>query len=213
MIPKILIVDCEQGSPEWFSTRLGVVTSSNMARVMSTGKGRQTYMRELAAEALIAQPDGDGYESKAMRHGKEFEPLARQRYLLDAPVDSCIVASGFIFHGEDRRSGASGDGIVVDGKSTGILEIKCPQPSTHVGYKLDGVVPKEYHWQVIGELLVPGVEWVDFASYCPALEASGAGWFCTRLTAEQAEKDMKLARGKIDAFVSELDKMIESLKR
>lgn len=212
MIPHSLIVNCDQGSAEWFEARRGVVTSSNLARIMAKGKGRQTYMRELIAETLIDQPEGEGYESKAMRHGKEFEPLAQQRYLLDAPLGSDIRSVGFVYHDETQRSGASGDGVVIGGESVGVLEIKCPQPSTHIGYKIDGVVPKEYRWQVVGELLIPGVEWVDFSSYCPSLEASGAGWFSVRTTVQQAEKDMRAAKQEIASFLADLDGALRILQ-
>lgn len=207
MIDPALIVDCEQGSAEWFAARRGVVTSTNLARIMANGKGMQTYARELAAERLSDEPDGERYESPAMRHGKQYEPRARQRWALDnAGAD--IVVPGFVYHDETCRSGASGDGICG---GVGMLEIKCPQPSTHIAYKLAGVVPKDYEWQVIGELMVPGIEWVDFISYCPQLETAGAGYFCVRTTREEKADQIKAAQAAILKFTAMLDDMVSRL--
>ena len=49
------IIDCEQGSPEWFSARSGIPTASEFHTVMAKGKGggesltRKTYLLKLAA--------------------------------------------------------------------------------------------------------------------------------------------------------------------
>jgi putative phage-type endonuclease len=207
MIDPLRIVDCEQGSPEWFAARRGVVTSSKLATVAVGGKGAQTYARELAAELLSDAPAGEGYESSAMRHGKQYEPRARQRWGLDNP--GCdITVPGFVYHDETCRSGASSDGIV---NGVGMLEIKCPQPAKHIEYKLAGELPKEYRWQVAGEMLVPGVEWVDFISYSPQLEAAGAGYFCVRTTREELAKELEQAATAIDNLTDWVDSMISRL--
>ena len=46
------IIDCEQGSDEWFAARLGKVTASEFYNVLNKKTGRGTYMYKLAAERL-----------------------------------------------------------------------------------------------------------------------------------------------------------------
>jgi hypothetical protein len=51
------IIDCAQGSPEWFAARAGRVTASRIADLMAktkTGWGacRANYLAELVAERL-----------------------------------------------------------------------------------------------------------------------------------------------------------------
>ena len=47
--------------------------------------------------------------------------------------------------------------------------MKCPKPSTHLGYLRAGVVPREYRLQVQGCMWVTGLESWDFLSYHPDL--------------------------------------------
>src|ERR1035437_6023550 len=48
------IFDCEQGTEEWASLRLGIPTASRFADVMAGGEGkmRTRYLRELAGEII-----------------------------------------------------------------------------------------------------------------------------------------------------------------
>ena len=52
------IIDCEQGSPEWFKARAGIPTASEFHTVLAKGKGggesltRKTYLLKLAGEML-----------------------------------------------------------------------------------------------------------------------------------------------------------------
>ena len=55
------IVDCVQGTPEWFKARLGLPTASMFDAVLASGKGggesktRATYMRKLAGEIITGE--------------------------------------------------------------------------------------------------------------------------------------------------------------
>ena len=67
---------------------------------------------------------------------------------------------------DDGQIGCSPDRLVGD---EGLLEVKCPLPSTQVGYLLHGELPTEYTLQVQGQLYVTGRAWCDFLSYFPGL--------------------------------------------
>jgi hypothetical protein len=56
------IIECEQGSPEWFAARAGIPTASEFHTVMAVGpKGgksvtRVDYLNKLAGEILTGEP-------------------------------------------------------------------------------------------------------------------------------------------------------------
>ena len=56
----MIIHDCEQGTEEWLTLRLGMPTASNFADIYSaTGKPStraQEYMYKLVAESLAGEP-------------------------------------------------------------------------------------------------------------------------------------------------------------
>lgn len=64
---------------------------------------------------------------------------------------------------DDGRFGCSPDGL-IKGEECG-LEMKCPDAHTHIGYLLDGGLPKDYIAQVQGSMYVTGYQWWYFFSY------------------------------------------------
>ena len=50
------------------------------------------------------------------------------------------------------------------------LEIKCPEPHTHIKYLREGILPKDYIQQVQGSMLVTGLKQWDFLSYHPTIK-------------------------------------------
>jgi len=151
------IIYCEQGTPEWFTFRLGRVTASHFSDVLSTGSTRKTYMMKLLAERMTGEPL-ETFSAKWMEEGNETEPQARDYY---AELNGVGVEQvGFIELGDDI--GCSPDGLVGD---DGMVQIKCPFPSAHLGYILKGTLPSQYKAQVQGELWVAERQWSDFISF------------------------------------------------
>jgi len=164
-------VDCLQYSTEWWEARRGVPTSSQFSRIITPKTSKPSasaegYIHELIADRLRFDPPvmTDRPMNAAMRHGVECEPDARNWYAFEGNRDVRLVGLCLT---DDGRFGASPDGMVGD---DGLLEIKCPQPSTHVGYLLGGTLPDEYRCQVHGQLIITGRSWVDFLSYCPGFD-------------------------------------------
>lgn len=159
------ILECLQGSPEWFEFHRGIATASQFDKIITPKTGKLSaaaddYIAQKVAEkvgAFSMMPDQ--LVSKAMLHGIETEPEARNWYSMVRDVD--VRQVGFVTT-DDGRFGCSPDGMVEE---DGTLELKCPQPKTHVSYLLDGVLPSEYAPQVHGQLYVTGRKWVDFVSY------------------------------------------------
>ena len=75
------IFDCVQGTPEWLKCRLGFITASQ-ASSFFTSKGEKPTksVTDKAVNQIIGDKTGPnfaGYESQAMKDGREKEPQAR----------------------------------------------------------------------------------------------------------------------------------------
>ena len=156
-----------QGSQEWHELRLGKITASRIADVIAqikTGEAasRADYRIELVCERLTGKPT-ESYINADMERGTELEQFARAWYEVKAGIFVKQVA--FVDHPSIEMSGASPDGIIDDG----LIEIKCPKPSTHVGYLRANKLPTKYIPQVQGCLWITNREWWDFMSYHPAM--------------------------------------------
>lgn len=158
-------VDVVQGTAEWLKAKAGIVSASNMHRVitpktMKPSGGWDTYCHELIAEQLLGRPLDDA-TTQFMQRGNLLEKSARDWYSLQRDVD--VEQVGFLLR-DDHRAGCSPDGLVGD---VGGVEIKCPAAATHIGYMLDGT--EEYRCQIQSSLLFTGRQWWDFVSYNPEL--------------------------------------------
>lgn len=155
-----------QRSPEWFAKRLGKFTGSQFASLMA-GESTETYqgyLREKAWERLTGKAV-QMFTNDAMQHGIDTEPQARSYY--EFVTDSLVEEVDFIIHRELDFIGVSPDGLIG---ADGMLEIKCPQPRTHVEYLAAKKMPAKYRWQVQGQLWVAGRDWCDFVSFHPDCE-------------------------------------------
>ncbi len=161
------VVDAEQRSPEWFQARCGRVTASRAADVVAKIKSgeaaaRKNYRIQLVAERLTGAPQEDGFVSPAMLRGVELEPAAFAAY--ESATGQMASRVGFLAH-LGLPIGASPDGVIGD--FDGILELKVPNPATHVGYLKAGGLPSDYLPQISHLLIVSGAAYVDFMSYGP----------------------------------------------
>ena len=158
----------EQGTNEWKECRVGKVTASRVADVVAKTKSgysasRDNYMAQLVCERLTGKPT-EGFSSTAMQWGTDTEPLARAAY--EAKMDVLVDEVGFIDHPTIVNSGASPDGLVGD---DGLIEIKCPNTSTHIDTLLTKTVPKKYADQIFWQMACTNRDWCDFVSYDPRL--------------------------------------------
>ena len=164
----MLIIDCKQGTEEWFAARLGIPTASEFNKVitpakMEASKSADTYINKLVAEWLRGMAD-ESFQSDWMKRGHEVEEEARDYYAFRFDVE--VKQVGFCLE-EAKRFGCSPDGLIGE---DGGVEIKCCSAGVHVGYLLANKVPTEYRLQVLGSLLVTGREWWDFLSFHPDME-------------------------------------------
>lgn len=199
----IQIIDCEQGTPEWFSARLGIPTASMFATVMAVGaKGgksltRIAYLNKLVGEILTGEPM-ENYVSADMERGKLMEDEARDLYTFETGSEPQRV--GFVRNGE---KGASPDSLI--GESGG-LEIKSAAAHIQIARLLDGGLPSEHKAQVQGSLWVCEREWWDFCSYCPKLPL-------LRVRVYRDEEYIKKIANEVDLFNIELQQTVEFIRK
>lgn len=161
------VVDAEQRSAAWFHARAGKVTASRACDFLAKTKSgystsRKNYLVQLVAEQLTGQPQEDGYVSPAMQRGLDLEAQAFATY--EAATGHMPQRVGFLQH-NDLPIGSSPDGVIGD--FDGVLELKVPNPATHLGYVRAGVLPANYLPQVSHHLFVSGAAYCDFMSYGP----------------------------------------------
>jgi putative phage-type endonuclease len=158
----------EQGTPEWFAQRLGKVTASRIADIMAKTKtgvsaSRGNYLAQLVAERLTGQ-SADTFKSGAMQHGTETEPQARMVY--EAETGQIVTEVAMINHPTIEMSGASPDGLVG---TDGLVEIKCPNTSTHIASLMADKAPSGYIPQMQWQMACTGRAWCDFVSFDPRM--------------------------------------------
>lgn len=198
------VIQCEQGTPEWFAARAGIPTASMFATVLASGRGggesvtRRKYMLTLIGEILTGEVQ-EGYSNAHMERGKMMEDDARVSYEFASGNETTRV--GFV---RNELAGASPDSLVG---SAGLLEIKTKLPHLQLECLLDDVLPSEHVMQVQGQLWVTGREWCDFVSYWPKLPlfvkrverdeaviariAAGVRTFCDELQSTMARINAK----------------------
>jgi putative phage-type endonuclease len=197
----------EQGSNEWHLLRLGKVTASRIADVLSKGKSgesasRRNYRTELVVQRLTGLP-GESFSNAAMEHGVRTEPLARTAY--EVEKQQFVEQVAFIDHPSIEWFGCSPDGLVTDG----LIEIKCPNSTTHVDYLADNKPPAKYIPQMQCQMAVTGRQWCDFVSFDPRLP-DDLQLFVVRL--ERDQEYIEAMEAEVKKFLSEVDEMFKKLK-
>ena len=95
-----------------------------------------------------------------MQYGIDTEPLARSAY--EVKNNLFVDEVGFIPHPTIEFTGASPDGLVG---RFGMVEIKCPNSSTHFEYLTKKIVPQKYIYQMQWQMACAKRKWCDFVSY------------------------------------------------
>lgn len=169
-------MDLLQGSDEWLAARLGILTASEMKKILTPtlkaakNADQRAHLYELAAQRITAYVEPQ-FVSDDMMRGHEDEMEACMIYAEKcAPLTNC----GFVTN--DRWGftlGYSPDGLVGD---DGLVECKSRRQKYQVQTLVQHVVndgcdtiPAEYVLQCQTGLLVSERKWLDFISYSGGL--------------------------------------------
>jgi putative phage-type endonuclease len=195
-----------QGSVEWLQERCGKATASRIADIIATTKSgasasRANYLAQLVAERLTGTP-AETFKNAAMEWGTATESDAKAAYAFYMGRDVADV--GFVPHPTIPDSGASPDGVI----GNGLIEVKCPNTSTHIDTLLAGKVPAKYITQMQWQMACTASDWCDFASFDPRLPES------MRLFVKRVDRDDAMIadlEAKVSAFLKEVDATVQSL--
>ena len=188
----------QQGTDEWFAARLGKVTASRAADVM-TKKGsaaRANLSAQLVLERLT-NTKGESFSSAAMQWGVDQEPFARAAY--EAHSGVWVDTVGFVQHPTIGRAGASPDGLVGH---DGLVEIKCPNTATMIDTLLTGKVPSNYATQMQMQMACTGRAWCDYAVFDSRMPVKA------QLFVKRVQRDQKFIddlNKEIIAFLAEVE--------
>lgn len=164
----MIVHDAPQRSEAWFAARLGKLTGSRASDMLATIKsgseaaGRRNLRVQLVLERVTGKVQEPGFVTPAMQAGIDREVDAAAIY--EAVTGRILTATGFLAH-DTLAAGCSLDGHV--GAFEGIIEIKCPQPATHLDYLKTGTVPGDYLKQITHNLWLTGAAWCDWLSFNP----------------------------------------------
>ena len=176
--------DVEQNTDLWFQAKLGVISASNINKLVTpTGAvakndAARKYAYSLAAQRVLKRVE-DSYQSFDMLRGTIQEAYARDIY--NDNIEE-VKECGFITNDNYGFTiGSSPDGLVG---LNGGLEIKSRLAKFQIETILSGEVPKEFVNQCQFFLLVSGREWIDFVSY-----STGLPFFVKRVTVDQVRRE------------------------
>jgi len=198
----------DQRTDEWFAARLGKVTASRIIDILTVAGKPEPAKRRIYRTALICErftgKREQGFTNDAMQRGTDLEPVARSVFEMQRNVT--VVEVGFIDHPTVPMSGASPDGL-IDDKS--IIEIKCPQPSTHLDTMMDKKVPTKYIPQIQWQLACTGRELCYFTSYCPEI---GNGLELAVFEVPRDDSYINMLETEVERFNKEIEQYIIQLK-
>lgn len=162
--------DLIQGSDEWLEARRGLLTASEMGKIitptlkMADNDTARAHVYEIAAQRISKYVD-PSYLGDDMLRGHEDEIDARELY---REKYSEVDVPGFITNDKwGFTIGYSPDGLI---REDGAIEIKSRKQAHHVKTLSEHCVPKEHIMQCQTALLVSERSWIDYISYSAGLE-------------------------------------------
>ena len=205
-----MIIECEQRTDSWYEARCGSLGASAIADALSKlkdGKTPGATSTNLRAKLVVERLTGvqeDGFKSGPMQYGIDNEDAARMAY--EAHTGEFVAQVGLIKHPTIEGTHASPDGLVGD---IGLVEIKCPNSSTHIETLKTGKIPTKYVYQMQWQMRCADRQWCDFVSYDPRL-GDGLQLFVKRVERDNA-KIAELEAGVIE-FLEGVKSDVEALQ-
>lgn len=158
----------EQRSTEWFAARCGSLGASQLNEALATtkngwGASRENLKSRIVAERLTGTPT-ETFQNAAMQWGVDQEDNARKAY--ESHTGTFVEEMGIAFHPVLQHTHASPDGLVGE---DGLIEIKCPNTTTHIDTLTDEKVPSKYINQMQWQMRCTDRQWCDYVSFDPRL--------------------------------------------
>jgi predicted phage-related endonuclease len=192
----------DQNSEEWDSLRLGKFTASTFSDLFMDKKtvGYQKAIIKVAYERVTGESE-ESYNNKWMQRGHEKEPFARENYEL--LTFNQLENGGFYEYSE--FIGASPDAKIIG--QNGGCEFKCPSFQVYNEYLETKKIPKSYYWQIHGQLLCTGWDFIDYMPYSsPKLKQ-------ILIRVERDDKVLELLKSKLNECIEEVKILVERIKQ
>lgn len=226
------ILDCEQGTAEWFECRLGIPTASRFSEVLAEG-GDDRGLPQSVIDSMVKNGCSAEQLAAAMKAAKSRSAGGtRRKYLRDLAAETIrgtVEEDGYTNAHMERGKAQEDEarrlyafvadaepvrvGFIRNGRAgcspdsligdDGGLEIKTALGHIQIDRLQKGDLPTEHRAQVQGSMFITGRKWWDFVSYSQGL----------RPLIVRVERDdeyiAKLAAA-IDTFNTELDALVAS---
>lgn len=229
------IIDCEQGTAEWFEARKGIPTASEFSTVMSEGKDGMLpaaimdamvksgcTAEQLAAAVKAARARGASPAASRLKYLRTLAGEIIRGTPEEEGYSSPAMERGKAMEAEARHLYAFSRGVdpvqvgfVRNGDAgaspdsligdVGGLEIKTALAHIQIDRLIKNELPSEHKAQVHGNMWVTERAWWDFVSYSPGLPP-----LILRVPRDEAYI-AKLADA-VDAFNSELADVVEKVR-
>lgn len=193
--------DVDHNSEDWDKLRLGKFTAS-MFSDLFMDKKTAAYQKAIikAAYEWVTGESEESYSNKWMQRGHEKEPFAAENY--EILTFNTLENAGFYEYNE--FVGASPDRKIVG--QNGGCEFKCPSFQVYNEYLETQKIPKSYFWQIHGQLLCTGWDFIDYMPYShPNLKQ-------ILIRVERDDDILKILKEKLDESISEVKILIERIK-
>lgn len=199
----------EQRSAEWFAARCGSLGASQLNEALATtkngwGASRENLKNRIIAERLTGSPT-ESFTNAAMQWGVDQEDSARKAY--ESHTGTFVDEMGIAPHPFLKHTHASPDGLVGD---DGLIEIKCPNTTTHIETLKSEKIPAKYMNQMLWQMRCVDRQWCDYVSFDPRLPAH------LQLFVKRVERDdaaIAELESKVGEFLSEVEGEILELNR
>jgi predicted phage-related endonuclease len=192
----------DQNSEEWDALRLGKFTASTFSDLFmgKETKGYQNAIIKVAYERVTGESE-ENYSNKWMQRGHEKEPFAVENYELFT-FNTCESVGFFEY---DEFTGASPDRKIVG--VNGGCEFKCPSFQVYNEYLTTDKLPKSYFWQLHGQLLCTGWDFIDYMPYShPNLKQ-------ILIRVERDEPTLERLKTQLNESIQEVKTLIERIRQ
>ena len=195
--------ELEQNTPEWHEARRGIVTASEVHKLLTskglvaTNQTSRAYIAQLAAERITGRVENT-YQSFDMMRGSIEEPYAREAY---KEHYGDVFEIGFMTRDFDGvKLGASPDGLTRG--DAGGIEIKSRKPHVQVNAILTGQVPQSNMPQLQTIMLVGCLKWIDYVSFSNGMHLWVKRVYPDHHWQKNIIEAVKYAEGEINGIVS-----------
>lgn len=191
----------DQNSEDWDDLRRGKFTASSFSDLFMDPKtkGYNDAIIKVAYEKVTGSSTGFAGNYWTNR-GHEMEHFAFEYY---EEQNFCTLENGG-FYEYSEFVGASPD-AKIQGENAG-CEFKCPAPNTYNEYLRTQKIPKNYLWQIHGQLLCTGWDYIDYMPfYSPKIKP-------IQIRVERDDKILIELKDRLEYCIEEVKTLINQIK-